>query len=144
MDAEDNELLSIVHYCRNNLRLSWENIADHLNINVSRELYQWRKHWNVDERLEVEALEVGDVSKKVNVEDVDELRILGYTWKLIAEELKVGVKFLYRWKISNSYMDPWNIPLNDELDALVASIVSNHPDRGRNLIMAGLRIRGYK
>jgi hypothetical protein len=72
---------------------------------------------------------------------VDYLRCLNMNWSQIARDLSVGRTWLTEWRRDNNYQDPCqqtNIS-DDDLDVVVASIMSNHAARGEVFLKSELR-----
>lgn len=68
----------------------------------------------------------------INRERVDELRRQGCSWVQIEHDLGVSYSKLKTWK--SDYVEPNREPEDDELDAIVRSYSTDHPETGESLL----------
>lgn len=72
----------------------------------------------------------------MNADEIKELRMLGFTWTKIAKMLKICRQALYRHLEGSNLMGHSDIT-DQELDSIIRSHQSTHPNDGENMI------RGY-
>ncbi len=65
---------------------------------------------------------------------IDELRLLNFNWTDIAYELSLNSKWIQRWRQRYAYEDPREVIYDDQLDMVISSICTNHPETGEMLI----------
>ena len=81
----------------------------------------------------------------INRERVDELRRQGCSWVQIKDDLGVSDSKLKTWRSEVEYVEPNRVPEDDELDAIVSSYSTAHPETGEVLsagyiLSEGLRV----
>ncbi len=92
-----------------------------------------RSHFAADDHAEQEAIDIA------LAERIDELRMLKFSWKLVAAELGINRQWLYRWRVAKAYEDPFFDDITDEdLDELVGEYIGNNPYRGERDLGARL------
>lgn len=75
---------------------------------------------------------------------IDQYREMFMPWKQISDLLKVNIRWLQRWKQKVHYQDPVvRIFAPNELDALVARYMFDHPERGERMLLSCFRNDGY-
>ena len=72
------------------------------------------------------------------MDEVRELRVLGFSWTRIAKMLHMSRKTLYRRLEGSDLMGYTDIP-DQELDALIQSYKETHPNDGEAMITGHLR-----
>ena len=81
----------------------------------------------------------------INRERVDELRRQGCSWVQIKDDLGVSDSKLKTWRSEVEYVEPNRVPEDDELDAIVSSYSTAHPETGEvlsagHILSEGLRV----
>ena len=81
----------------------------------------------------------------IDVDDVEYLRGLNFTWTKVAEILGCS-SMLYRWLNEDGIsMDSYYTTITDgQLDAMILHIKENHPNDGEIMIMGHLRREGVR
>jgi hypothetical protein len=75
---------------------------------------------------------------------LDEMRLLGYSWKRICEIENISTSWLLKWRKAIDYVDPIaKTDISDaDLDNLVGDIQKDHPDRGETMAFSCVQHSG--
>ena len=53
----------------------------------------------------------------IDKQRIDELRLLGISWRKIGKDIKISIDQLKRWRKRTNYVDAFIAPFNDITDA---------------------------
>jgi hypothetical protein len=114
---------------------TWAEITSAMSIPYERTLRAWRQEVHF----------VDPAVPRINNAVVQELRACGLPWNEVAEALGVNSEHLRYWRRSTNYEEAFLTDKDvsdEELDELVATCMSGHPERGYRMMMGHLLCEG--
>jgi hypothetical protein len=131
-EVEGSAMRELLDYQRLRGR-KWSDIASGLQVS-RKTLYRWRKRNNY--------VDPSFLENNSKLEDsILEYRAIGFKWDEICTLLEVKPSWIKRWRATTNFMDPNALTdiTDTDLDAVVARLGLNHPQRGEKMLGGYLR-----